>query len=47
MRRKFGDHLVEVDAGHVHLVERLNRGEARGAAGCGAGGDVAALSHGG
>src|SRR5262245_33674458 len=47
MRRKFGDHLVEVDAGHVHLVKRLNRGEARGAAGRGAGGDVAALSHGG
>src|SRR5262245_49897513 len=47
MRCKFGDHLVEVDAGHVHLVKRLNGGEARGAAGRGAGGDVAALSHGG
>src|SRR5262245_48768924 len=47
MRREFGDHLVEVDTGHVQLVERLNRGEARGAAGRGAGGDIAALSHGG
>ena len=47
MRREFGDHLVEVDAGHVHLVKRLNRGEARGAAGRGARADVAALSHGG
>src|SRR4029453_4366343 len=47
MRREFGDHLIEVDAGHVHLVKRLDRGEARGAAGRGAGGEVAALSHGG
>src|SRR5262245_9267821 len=47
MRREFGDHLVEVDAGHVHLVKRLDRCEARGAAGRGAGTDIAALSHGG
>src|SRR5262245_3816813 len=47
MRRDFGDPLVQVDAGHVHLVKRLDRCEARGAAGRGAGTDIAALSHGG
>ena len=29
MRLELGDDLVEVDAGHVHLVERLDGGEAR------------------
>src|SRR5262245_55949165 len=47
MRGEFGNHLVEVDAGHVHLVKRLDRCEARGAAGRGAGTYIAALSHGG
>ena len=29
MRLELGDHIVEVDAGHVHLVERLDGGESR------------------
>ena len=33
MHLELGDDLVQVDSGHIHLVERLHRGKPRGAAG--------------
>ena len=33
MRLEFGDHGVEVDPGHVHLIQGLDRGEPGGTAG--------------
>src|SRR5579885_1061722 len=46
VRLELGDDLVQVDAGHVHLVERLDRGKAGGApCACPLGG-LAAPGHG-
>ena len=44
---ELGDHLVQVDAGHVHLIERLDRGEPGCAAGRCAGLRFASPGHGG
>ena len=47
MRLELGDHLVEVDAGHVHLIERLHGGEPGGASGGSAGSRLGFFAHGG
>ena len=47
MGLELGDDLVEIDPGHVHLIERLHGGKARGASGGRAVLRLASPRHGG
>src|SRR5689334_16929402 len=46
MLHELGDHLVQIDAGHVHLIERLDGGKPRGAPRACPFGGLAAPRHG-